>query len=911
MGFKPCDKLHLRSPQTMVKEVLDHSRISIVLTITFVCMQLGGYAQYNPSHYTSSASPLNQFNDGYQNINPYVNGAGNKLWFTKMGHPSNHGDPSDQDVWMSEWKNEEWTQANNMLTGLNSEINDLIIGQSNGEMIYVMQYKNGVSDQLRTIKAFAENNGSYSLDHTIRIPDLKFQSEFFGFFVAADESFILLSMKGPYSFGKEDLYALERDGDGWSEPIHLGARINTVGFEMSPYMHPNNKYLFFASEGHHSYGSADIFVAVRMGEGWQSWSKPINLGPNINTESFEAYFSLNLPKSEAYFVSNSTGVSGSLFTIPFKAPAQDEAFTAHPSASGFIRLEKLPAMNVKLNLLDENDRIIQSITTNDQGYFNLQSFLPDRDYKIAIDDSIRQGLSKADIFLTNDLGEKMVFMNERELGMFGFKVLSGQKMEEVQKLEEQASKGKIVDKPTTISGKVATFGTLNDRVSLSVVDENNRIIDKIETDENGYFSFSTNSSERSYFLSVDQDLSGLVDVYEIFLTNDNPNEDIIVTKTDKHLFEFRSLKDGSNEGLQRLVEYDNGIPKAILSKYARVNADNDGPLSGYLKLGKLPMIDTEIKLLDENDRVIERVVTDEAGRFVFNDKFREGNYKLMLEEPQQSVLDQSEIYLARNPQDVLFYLNDNRSGVFAFKKLAQPDPRTLYSLRVDTEDGKIVQQNETSLKGKFAYAKLPKSGVKLKLLDENENIIQVTEVKDNGEFEFENYTVNKNYFIAVEGTEGLADIYEIYISGQQKNVLVNNANKFVFSFKILPSQDILLTQSFVKDTEMSISSTSSESTNQPPYSHAQKQAYHEFDINVLRSSKFVSLKRIMSDYRAGYNIALRLFKEEHQGGEVGFETITESDLVDVLKALRELGVSPEHVTTRIMNSDQIYLFINH
>ena len=305
-----------------------------------------------------------------------------------------------------------------------------------------------------------------------------------------------------------------------------------------------------------------FFVSVRLDDTWQNWSKPQNLGPNINSEKFEAYFTISNAQNEAYFVSNRDGHTGFLHSISYK-PNEEVDMTVHPFGQRFIRMEKLPAMNVRLNLIDENDKIIQSVTTNDEGYFNLQSFLPDRDYKIAIDDSIRQDLSTADIFLTNDLGEKMIFMNENELGLFGFKVLSGEKIEEVSKLENLASNGRVVDRPTTISGKVAMFGTLNEKLKLQVVDENSKIVEEILTDEDGYFQFSTNSSEKSYFLSVDAETQGLVDVYEIFLTNDNPDEDLIVTKTDRHLFEFRALSDGSEKGIERLVEHDKGHVKII------------------------------------------------------------------------------------------------------------------------------------------------------------------------------------------------------------------------------------------------------------------------------------------------------------------------------------------------------------
>jgi hypothetical protein len=866
-------------------------------------------AQFKPSDYLSHAQDLENINDGYSNLNPTVSNSGNELWFTKSSHPDNIGQPHDQDIWCSNRVKGVWRKPTNQIPGINTVFNDLIIGQSEGNKLFILQYMHGLDDQLTEIKAFRKSDEQFVLDHKIQIPRNHFLGEFFGFFVAQDESFIILSMKGEFSFGKEDLYVMLNQNGKWSSPLHLGARINTSGFEMSPYMANDGLHLFFSSEGHNSYGSGDIFVSSRLDDTWQNWSKPINLGPNINTPNFEAYFTLDELNHEGYFVTNRNKQSGSIMKVSYKNLGLIDPQSVHPAASGFIRLEKLPAINVKLSLLDENDEIIQSVTTNDEGYFNLQSFLPDKDYKIVIDDSVRSELQQADIFLTNDLGDKMVFMNEREMGIFGFKVLSGQKVEEVERFEKMASAGKIVDKSTTIKGKVATFGTLNEQIKLNVVDQNNEIVETIETDKDGYFSFSTNAQEKSYFLSVDENTQGLVDVYEIFLTNDNPNEDIIVTKTDKHLFEFRSLSDGSSDGLRLLAEHDKSIPKGILQQYGLEPSSDDVELTGFLRFDKLPMINAEISLLDENEKLLDKTMTDSEGRFVFKDALLEGNYSLKLDDSQETDLQNSEIFLARNPQEILFYMNDSRSGVFAFKKLAAGQPMTPHSLKTQTESGAIVSETEGKLKGKFEYKKLPKSVVKLQLLDQQENVIQVTKVKENGEFEFERYMVNQNYFISVEGGSGLSDIYQIYLSGQQKNVLVNQTDKYVFVFKVLPSQDIVLTQSYEQDAILPRIGGSETERHAKSKPRENITGYYEYDLSFLRESQFAAFDLVINELEMGRASTIRISKEEKKLTTISLKTITDNDLNEVKKALRSRGLAGAEFSVNRNGSDQILITI--
>jgi outer membrane protein OmpA-like peptidoglycan-associated protein len=73
----------------------------------------------------------------------------------------------------------------------------------------------------------------------------------------------------------------------------MGENINSSGFEISPYLSPNDDTLFFSSDGFGGSGDADIFYSLRTGETWSDWSKPINIGPKINSPKFDAYFTFS------------------------------------------------------------------------------------------------------------------------------------------------------------------------------------------------------------------------------------------------------------------------------------------------------------------------------------------------------------------------------------------------------------------------------------------------------------------------------------------------------------------------------------------------------------------------------------------------------------------------------------------
>ena len=65
----------------------------------------------------------------------------------------------------------------------------------------------------------------------------------------------------------------------WSDPINLGAEINTQGDEMYPFMHTDGK-LYFCSDGHIGMGGLDIFEAEKKGNEWIIYNMryPLNSG---------------------------------------------------------------------------------------------------------------------------------------------------------------------------------------------------------------------------------------------------------------------------------------------------------------------------------------------------------------------------------------------------------------------------------------------------------------------------------------------------------------------------------------------------------------------------------------------------------------------------------------------------------
>ena len=84
--------------------------------------------------------------------------------------------------------------------------------------------------------------------------------------------------------GSLNIYVAFLDSAGtWTSPIELGSAVNTPFDELSPYLLPDMRTLYFSSQGHGSLGGLDIFVTTRLDDSWTNWSTPVNVGKDINT----------------------------------------------------------------------------------------------------------------------------------------------------------------------------------------------------------------------------------------------------------------------------------------------------------------------------------------------------------------------------------------------------------------------------------------------------------------------------------------------------------------------------------------------------------------------------------------------------------------------------------------------------
>lgn len=98
-----------------------------------------------------------------------------------------------------------------------------------------------------------------------------------------------------------DLFYVEKSGDSWGKPQRMDATVNTANHERAPSFSDNGN-LYFVGEGYDdAIGNSDIYVSELInGE----HTKPVNLGPAVNSEYQELTPSIAPDESYIVFASN-------------------------------------------------------------------------------------------------------------------------------------------------------------------------------------------------------------------------------------------------------------------------------------------------------------------------------------------------------------------------------------------------------------------------------------------------------------------------------------------------------------------------------------------------------------------------------------------------------------------------------
>lgn len=112
-----------------------------------------------------------------------------------------------------------------------------------------------------------------------------------------------------------DLYVSDWFDGKWNNPRAIN-NVNTKGNEMSPFIHPDGKTLYFVSDGLPGMGGYDVFMCRRKDNG--DWGQPVNLGYPLNTPGDEISFAVSADGKTGYISSVREGGFGGFDIYSFE-----------------------------------------------------------------------------------------------------------------------------------------------------------------------------------------------------------------------------------------------------------------------------------------------------------------------------------------------------------------------------------------------------------------------------------------------------------------------------------------------------------------------------------------------------------------------------------------------------------------
>ncbi|MCP4439427.1 MAG: OmpA family protein [Aureispira sp.] len=246
-------------------------------------------------------------NSKYKELEPIVSHDGKWLYIARSDHPENTGDKKRSDAWVSKRGSDgKWQPIQNMGAPINNKgYNDVIsVSPDNNTLLIANTYNSDGTSNGEGVSITHRTKDGWELPKKIEINDFFNKDQYHSFCLAPNKKVLLMAVdRGVEGYGNLDIYVSFEHGGEFTKPQNIGSDINTPRRDGTPFLAADGKTLYFSSSGYFGYGSSDIYMSRRLDDSWTKWTKPKNLGPQVNTADWDAYYSTTADGESAYMVS--------------------------------------------------------------------------------------------------------------------------------------------------------------------------------------------------------------------------------------------------------------------------------------------------------------------------------------------------------------------------------------------------------------------------------------------------------------------------------------------------------------------------------------------------------------------------------------------------------------------------------
>lgn len=248
----------------------------------------------------------NHINSNEDEYWPIISADEKKLFFTRKIQQNNY---PQEDFFISDYENGEWGEAY-PFSSINTNENEgsLSISADGRFMVFTMCGRKdgyGSCDLYFSRKIGNKWTSPLNMGDVINTKAWETQPA-----LSSDGQTLYFVSNREGGKGKMDIWmtkmlGIEKNGFMvWMPPINLN--FNTVKNDMSPFIHTDNRSLYFSSDGYSGVGGLDFFVSFLQDD--NNFSIPENLGQKFNTTEDEMGISINISGEKAYFSSGKEGI---------------------------------------------------------------------------------------------------------------------------------------------------------------------------------------------------------------------------------------------------------------------------------------------------------------------------------------------------------------------------------------------------------------------------------------------------------------------------------------------------------------------------------------------------------------------------------------------------------------------------
>ena len=288
-----------------------------------------------------------------------------QLIFTRR---TGYSDQFDEDLVVSSRDSEgRWTAPQSISKNINTTFNEgtCTISADGRKLIFTSctgREGFGSCDLFESIKVGEEWSQPKNLGAKVNTSDWESQPS-----LSADGRTLYFVSDRRGGIGRRDIWVTTSDANNqWTAAKNMGTPINTAYDEISPFIHVNNRSFFFASNGLTGFGGYDLFVSEK--DTASKWTEPMNLGAPLNTHEDQFSLFVTADGKKGYYSHEEHGNEGrsSSKLMEMEIPEASRIKIRSNYVKGVVRdRETRQPLRARIEMINIDTRETESLVESD------------------------------------------------------------------------------------------------------------------------------------------------------------------------------------------------------------------------------------------------------------------------------------------------------------------------------------------------------------------------------------------------------------------------------------------------------------------------------------------------------------------------------------------------------------------